>query len=96
MPSGHVPIDALENPAKFDPNAVNCLIPVPAKILDTIKEHLEEEVGPRAQYLQWYSQDFAVIARATYDGLPERPNLSLQTAWDIFELMDRALSGLII
>ena len=96
MPSGHIPIDAFQNPEKYDPNAMNCLIPVPAEVFATVEKHLEDEVGPRAQYFDWYSKNFGAEAEKVYRTLKDPPALTLQSAWDTFELMDAVLRRQII
>ncbi|KAH6893869.1 hypothetical protein BKA70DRAFT_1439932 [Coprinopsis sp. MPI-PUGE-AT-0042] len=88
MPSGHVPIDALQFPTKYDPNAWH------SDVLETLERLLVAQLGPREQYFRWYSDDFDEVARAAYNKLG-KPQMHLTTAWALFKeisnILDRVL-----
>lgn len=90
MPSGHVPIDALEHPESF--GGTSCLIPVPQNIIDEFRCHLEdnEDVGARDTCLAFYSPEFASLATSTYQAIGS-PVVTLHNAWDIFVRISDAL-----
>lgn len=92
MPSNHVPQDALDHPEAW--GAESCLIKIEKSSIDELRALLTEEVGPREQYLTWYSAHFAETAAEAYEELGS-PELNLETAWDVFGDMSRALEGVL-
>ncbi|KAF6748401.1 hypothetical protein DFP72DRAFT_992260 [Ephemerocybe angulata] len=72
MPSGHTPADAFEYPEEY--NGVDCLIKVP------------EDTQEEEEWLSWYGTDFAELAEAAYEEIGS-PELTLETAWTVFEEM---------
>ncbi|KAF8995631.1 hypothetical protein BDQ17DRAFT_1392181 [Cyathus striatus] len=90
MPSGHVPIDALEHPEEF--GGLKCLILVPEEAQEEARHALEEEVGPQDQHLCWYSHDFAQMANIAYQKIGG-PEITFHSAWTVFELMSKEMEG---
>lgn len=90
MPSGHVPVDALEHPETF--NGTDCLIRVPQHIIDEFRRHLtdNEDIGQRESCLAFYSTEFAASALTAYQAIGF-PSISLHNAWDVFLQMSSAL-----
>ncbi|TFK26790.1 hypothetical protein FA15DRAFT_636915 [Coprinopsis marcescibilis] len=94
MPSSHVPADALKNPQSYDPNAVNCLIPIPQDAQDSCRQMIEAELGPRADYFSWYSTEFDEVARAAHANIGSTP-IELENAWDVFNRMAEELKDVL-
>ncbi|KAL0949272.1 hypothetical protein HGRIS_009350 [Hohenbuehelia grisea] len=88
MPSGHVPLDALEHPTQL--GGINCLIPVPSEVLQELRAILTEEVGSRESFLTWVSNEFLCIAEAAHVALG-LPSITLDNAWFTFRQMSDAL-----
>lgn len=90
MPSGHVPIDALEHPELL--GGTNCLIPVPPHITDKFRQHLAEnnDIGPRNTCLEFYPPEFTILADSAYNAIG-CPSTDLANAWDIFLKMSNML-----
>jgi hypothetical protein len=86
-----------ESPEKYDPNATSCMIRVPQQMIATLRRHLEThpEIGPRAQYFQWYTSNFDTIAREAYHGIGS-PEIQLDNAWDIFRSMSEPIKALLM
>ena len=57
MPSGHVPMNALNNPVEF--LGIQCKIPIPPEVVREMRAMVIEETGPKEN---WVSDDFARIA----------------------------------
>ncbi|EAU92437.1 hypothetical protein CC1G_00656 [Coprinopsis cinerea okayama7 len=93
LPSKHIPADALEHPDLYIPGTKSCLIDVPSELVDDCRRYLEEDVGPRENYLSWFSEDFDVIAGLVYDDIGS-PKVTTQTAWDVFARMAGPVSDL--
>ena len=88
MPSGHVPTQALRYPEQFA--GLNCLIKVPKEAIRELRDTLEADVGPYAQHMSWFSEDFRLHAEAAYATLSSPP-ISLNNAWSIFRSLSDVL-----
>jgi hypothetical protein len=88
MPSGHVPIDALEHPNLYA--GLNCLIPVSPEAIHNLREYLEEDVGPRSSHLDWVSQDFAALAAEAHRSIGA-PIITFTNAWEVFAQMSQVI-----
>ncbi|KAJ3542600.1 hypothetical protein NMY22_g3454 [Coprinellus aureogranulatus] len=88
MPSAHVPQDALDHPEAW--GAENLLIEVEPHSIAELRAYLTEQVGPREEHLSWYSEDFANAAAEAYEDIGS-PEITLESAWDVFQLMSEAL-----
>jgi hypothetical protein len=93
MPSGHTPADAYEYPVENggDPNL---LVAVPEEAIHQFRDYLTEEVGSREEWLSWYTREFAEAAEATYEDIGS-PEMTLQSAWDVFGTMAPVVAGLL-
>ena len=61
MPSGHVPSHTMEYPEQY--GGIDCRIEIPKEAVTELRNFLEEDTGKsREECLQWYSDDFAVLA----------------------------------
>ncbi|KAJ6562677.1 hypothetical protein B0H10DRAFT_1844537, partial [Mycena sp. CBHHK59/15] len=92
MPSGHVPYDVLDHPQNY--GGLDCRIPVPQEAVDGLRKMVTEDVGPREDHLSWVSNDFNNLAHAIYEQIG-KPELSLSTAWDVFQAMLEPMANII-
>lgn len=90
MPSGHVPIDALEHPQRF--GGTNCLIPVPKNTIDEFRGYLaeNEDIGTRDSCLAFYSAEFASLAAAAHQAIGS-PSITIHNAWHVFVQISNVL-----
>ena len=88
MPSGHVPVHALQHPEEFA--GLNCLIAVPIEAVQELRKILEEDVGSYEDNMSWFSQDFCQLAENAYAEL-SRPAITLDNAWKVFQSMSNAI-----
>ena len=87
MPSGHVPTQALRYPEQF---AGLNLIKVPKEAIQELRNALEADVGPYAQHMSWFSEDFRLRVEAAYTTLSSPP-ISLDSAWSTFRALSNVL-----
>ncbi|KAF7345954.1 hypothetical protein MVEN_01617900 [Mycena venus] len=92
MPSGHVPLDALEHPQNY--GGIDCRIPVPEECVNDLRQMITDDVGPREAHLSWYTRDFGELAQVIYEQIG-KPDLSLDTAWDVFRHMLEPMASVI-
>ncbi|KAJ3548523.1 hypothetical protein NMY22_g1225 [Coprinellus aureogranulatus] len=88
MPSAHVPQDAHDHPEVYQ--GLNCLIRIAKEGQKAVREYLSEQVRPREDHISWYTADFAKEAEKACKAVGP-PDLSLETAWDVFDMMSREL-----
>jgi hypothetical protein len=93
MPSGHVPIDAIENPQLY--GASNCLIPVPKDAVAHLREFLVEEVGSRSKNLDWVNEEFSTMADNVYQSIG-KPVILFTNSWEVFSKMSRVIGALLL
>ncbi|KIK56381.1 hypothetical protein GYMLUDRAFT_1016107 [Collybiopsis luxurians FD-317 M1] len=85
MPSGHVPAHAMDNPSQY--GGIDCRIEVPKEAVSQLRQVLVEDTDKtRDDCFQWYSDEFAVWAQLAFEEIG-RPNLTLESAWDVFRRM---------
>ena len=93
MPSGHIPIDALEHPHLY--GALDCLIPVPKEAVNHLREYLTEEEGSRSHHLDWVDEEFAAIASDVHQSIG-RPVITFVNSWEIFSQMSCAIAASLV
>jgi predicted RNase H-related nuclease YkuK (DUF458 family) len=91
MPSGHVPIDAIQHPHLY--GGMNCLIPVPVEAVQHLREYLTEEVGSRESHLNWVDEAFSTIAADVHQSIGN-PIITFDNSWDIFSEMSHVMGAM--
>ncbi|KAJ7092528.1 hypothetical protein C8R43DRAFT_1049877 [Mycena crocata] len=91
MPSGHVPVDALEHPEIY--GGINCFIKIPKETIDNLREVLTQEVGPRSDHLQWVDDEFSSLAESVHKSIGS-PKITLNNSWEIFAQMSICIEEL--
>ncbi|KAJ7151306.1 hypothetical protein C8R43DRAFT_1004776 [Mycena crocata] len=91
MPSGHVPVDALEHPEIY--GGINCFIKIPKETIDNLREVLTQEVGPRSDHLQWVDNEFSSLAESVHKSIGS-PKITLNNSWEIFAQMSICIEEL--
>jgi len=85
MPSGHVPMNAFQNPAEFF--GTQCKIPVPLEAVQEMRALVVEETGPRED---WIGVDFRKSVDDAYSQLGS-PVITLENAWEIFTALSNVI-----
>ena len=91
MPSGHVPIDVLENPELYC--GTDCRVRIPPTVVQELREDLTEEGGTRESHVNWVSDDFSAIADDVYKFIGT-PRISFPSAWHVFKQMSDVMGEL--
>lgn len=84
MPSAHIPKLLMESPDQA--GGIDCLVPVPSAAIQTLRDFVTENVGPRDDFFQWVDNEFQALADEVYAELGS-PKLTLENSWDIFRIM---------
>ena len=88
MPSGHIPMNALCNPAEF--LGTQCKITVPLEAIQEMGAMVIEETGPRQC---WIADNFKEIADDIYAQIGS-PTSTLENAWEVFTAMSDVIRTL--
>ncbi len=84
MPSSHIPKLLMESPDQA--GGIDCLVPVPSSAIQTLRDYVTENVGPREDYFRWVDIDFQALANLVHAELG-LPKLTFENSWDIFRVM---------
>ncbi|KAJ7512435.1 hypothetical protein B0H11DRAFT_2151906 [Mycena galericulata] len=92
MPSAHVPAHVFEHPSHV--GGIDCRIRIPKEAVSELRGYLTEEVGSRESHLGWpgITAEFETMAQAAWVDV-EKPNMSLESAWDIFAKMSAVIEN---
>ncbi|KAF9522685.1 hypothetical protein CPB83DRAFT_822529, partial [Crepidotus variabilis] len=84
LPSNHVPDVAAEHPEMY--GGIDCLVRIPSESVDSLRELLNEEVGPKEKFQTFYTPEFGSYATEVHDSIGA-PTITLSNVWVVFTQM---------